>query len=196
MATQQGPFKILILEDDTSVVETVKTMLQQSTDYRFQCLHTDYLSAGLGILRANGISLVILDLELPDSFGFDGLQKVLTQSPNTPVVVFTGHDNPSDALRAVEMGAQDYLVKPVTDFRLFNRALCNAIARHRNLMESRNRIDELEKQIHSRVDSAIKKKAFVFEKTWKLWSAVLLTAATILYTAAQAAEKIIALLGK
>ncbi|HXG31288.1 MAG TPA: response regulator, partial [Thermodesulfobacteriota bacterium] len=55
--------------------------------------------------------LVLLDLNLPDSRGFDTFLRTLVQVPDIPIIVLTGTDGESLAVRAVQMGAHDYLIK-------------------------------------------------------------------------------------
>ena len=76
-------------------------------------------------------TVVILDLSLPDSFGFDTFAKVYAHSPAVPIIVLTGNDDDQLALAAVKHGAQDYLVKNRLDRELLVRSMRYSIERKR-----------------------------------------------------------------
>ncbi len=75
--------------------------------------------------------MILLDLSLPGSWGLDKIQQVQVLGPQTPIVVMTGLDDEDLALKAVQEGAQDYLVKSRVDPYTLKRALQYAIERHR-----------------------------------------------------------------
>src|SRR5205085_4254465 len=77
------------------------------------------------------VSLVLLDLSLPDSHGLETFAKVYAHSPKVPIIVLSGNDDQQLALYAVKSGAQDYLVKGKIDRELLLRAMQYAIERKR-----------------------------------------------------------------
>src|SRR5262249_23655977 len=89
------------------------------------------LARGLERLAAGGIDAVLLDLTLPDSEGLATFFQVRarTQSPAIPVVILTGMDDVKLGAKAVEAGAQDYLVKGHLDAAVLTRAVRFAIER-------------------------------------------------------------------
>jgi signal transduction histidine kinase len=88
------------------------------------------------------VDLVLLDLSLPDSHGFDTFETVHAAAPDVPVVVLSGLDDQGLAVRAVQEGAQDYLVKGQVDGGSILRSMRYAIERQR--LETVRR--ELERQ--------------------------------------------------
>src|SRR5712691_7086054 len=86
-------------------------MLAEGEDVLFELACVGRLSQGLEYLVTRSPSLVLLDLSLPDSYGFDTFLKVYAHSPKVPIIVLTGHDDQTVALSAVKTGAQDFLVK-------------------------------------------------------------------------------------
>src|SRR4029077_21164601 len=75
--------------------------------------------------------VVLLDLTLPDSQGFETFTRLHTQAPDVAIVVLSGLDDETLAVRAVQEGAQDYLVKGQVDGGTILRAMRYAIERQR-----------------------------------------------------------------
>jgi len=75
--------------------------------------------------------VILLDLSLPDGHGLDNLSHAHAKAPQVPVLVLTGLDDETLALRAVQGGAQDYLVKGQMDGNLLSRSIRYAIERKR-----------------------------------------------------------------
>ena len=69
------------------------------------------LAEGFERLRAGGVDLVLLDLTLPDSSGFDTFERTLKAAPGIPIVALSGNNDQAAAIKAVRAGAQDYLIK-------------------------------------------------------------------------------------
>jgi len=105
------PVKILLIEDNPGDVRLIREMLINVSDFPFHLECADRLSTGLACLAKGGIGVVLLDLSLPDSQGLDSLAKVSVQAPDVPIIMLTGLDDERVAMKAVEKGAQDYLVK-------------------------------------------------------------------------------------
>ncbi|OAP23749.1 Phosphoserine phosphatase RsbP [Amycolatopsis sp. M39] len=74
---------------------------------------------------------VLLDLQLPDAVGLDGLARILAEAPTIAVVVLTGRQDDTAGIAAVGAGAQDYLAKDQVDGQLLLRALRYAWERGR-----------------------------------------------------------------
>jgi len=126
MQSPERPASVLLVEDN----EGDATLIRRLLDPHPIELVTR-LSEAKARLRQPGIDVVLLDLHLPDSHGVDGVRSVVHGSPDVPVVVLTGFDDETIGQRAVEEGAQDYLVKGQVDRRLLDRSLRFAIERKR-----------------------------------------------------------------
>ncbi len=74
-------------------------------------------------------SVVLLDLNLPDSHGAETFRRVLEHSPNVPVVVLSGQDDEALAMKAVHQGVQDYLIKGNISSKQLERAIRYAVER-------------------------------------------------------------------
>lgn len=105
------PINILLIEDNPSDIQLIQEMLTEGKRDWFALECVDRLSTGLTRLVANDIGLVLLDLGLPDSQGFDTFAKTQAQAPGVPIVVLSDLTDEAMAMKTVHEGAQDYLVK-------------------------------------------------------------------------------------
>jgi two-component system sensor histidine kinase UhpB len=116
--------KTLIIEDNPADVLLIRRMLSEAMiDVTFELESCDMLKSGLKRISEGGINIILLDLGLPDCQGFEAFLKVYEQGPDLPIVVLTGLDDEELAVKAVQMGAQDYLVKG----QIFNNLLKNSL---------------------------------------------------------------------
>ena len=123
--------KVLLIEDNPGDVRLVKEMLVDAGANRFSLSHVGLINEGLSLLREEGYDVVLLDLSLPDGYGLDIIRQVCTVAPHLSVIVLTGLDDETSAIRAVQEGAQDYLVKGQMDSNLLARSIRYAIERKR-----------------------------------------------------------------
>jgi signal transduction histidine kinase len=133
----QGPtgLKILLIEDNPNDAELICDMLEGVPSFKYKLTCAARLSEALQQLEQGSFRIVLLDLNLPDSRGFDTFFEVYAKWPSTPIVVLTGLSDEMLALKAVQAGAQDYLVKGEVTGRLLVKALRYAIERQRLFSE-------------------------------------------------------------
>src|SRR5690348_16921802 len=101
---------ILVVEDNPSDSFLIREMLL-SSGLPKEIYIAETLSGGIELLSKHPISLVLLDLSLPDSFGMSSFAGVKENFSNVPVIILTGLSDSEVALEALKQGAQDYLVK-------------------------------------------------------------------------------------
>jgi len=111
------PDRILIVEDDRSIADSVSYTLRQEG---FEVKVAYDGAAGLDAFRAFRPDLVILDLMLPVLHGFDVFRAIRRQA-DTPVVMLTAKAEESDRVAGIELGADDYVVKPFSMRELIAR---------------------------------------------------------------------------
>ena len=102
--------KVLIIEDDPNIVEAILLCLQ----LRWPAVTTSSAAEGtkgIEILESDSVDAVILDINLPDIDGFEVLKRIRSFS-NVPIVILTVRGEEEDQVRGLEMGADDYIVKP------------------------------------------------------------------------------------
>jgi DNA-binding response OmpR family regulator len=110
--------KILIIEDDKDLLHNTKTQ---------------FVKAGFGVdtaetkeeaeyqLDVNQYDALILDLNLPDGSGFEICQNIRAKQNTTPIIVMTARDSLNDKLKGLDVGADDYVLKPVDSQELIAR---------------------------------------------------------------------------
>ena len=92
-------------------------------------MHVTHLAAGLEHLKAGPPDAILLDLGLPDSQGLGTLETITSQTARVPIVVLTGLNDTEMAVKAMQAGAQDYLVKGEFAGDFLTRILRYAIER-------------------------------------------------------------------
>jgi two-component system catabolic regulation response regulator CreB len=109
--------KVLIVEDEPAIRDNIQFALES------EGLDTLSLGTGLGVLPLLGqhaIDLIVLDVGLPDISGFD-LLKQLRAAHRTPVILLTARNAELDRVLGLEIGADDYVVKPFSPRELAAR---------------------------------------------------------------------------
>ena len=124
------PIKVLLIEDNPADTRLIREMIAEARNIpKLDLEHADRLSTGLKRLTKGGIDVVLLDLRLPDSQGLDTLIKLHDQVSQLPIVVLTGLADEALGVKAVQKGAQDYLVKGQVDSNLLVHAMRYATER-------------------------------------------------------------------
>jgi DNA-binding response OmpR family regulator len=132
------PLKVLLIEDNPADARLIREMLKGLREGVFELESVDRLSTGLERLGDGGRDVVLLDLSLPDSRGFDTFLKVRERAGSVPIVLLTGLDDEALAVNAVQEGAQDYLIKGQVDGHVLARAIRYAIERNKLVRELQN----------------------------------------------------------
>jgi sigma-B regulation protein RsbU (phosphoserine phosphatase) len=119
---------VLLIEDNPGDADLVRLRLVEGqSSVKVNCVNR--LADGLASLSRETPSLVLLDLNLPDSHGADTFRRLMEHSPNVPVVVLSGQDDEVLAMKAVHHGVQDYLVKSNISSKNLERAMRYAVER-------------------------------------------------------------------
>jgi signal transduction histidine kinase len=130
--------RVLLVEDNEDDAILIREELSETN---IEIERAELLSTALSRLVEGGLDAVLLDLWLPDSRGLDTIGRVRSHAPGVPIVVLTGLNDEEAAVRAVEAGAQDYLIKGHVDGHSLFRSLRYAIQRHKaeESLKERNR---------------------------------------------------------
>ena len=110
---------ILIVDDHPLVREGMKEMLQS---VRFDVSTSDGGEAALELLETNSYDLILLDINMRGINGFEVIQRIRSKGLTTPVMVVSGRKEDQDALYGLEIGADDYIIKPFNPVTLVAKA--------------------------------------------------------------------------
>jgi diguanylate cyclase (GGDEF)-like protein len=123
--------RVLLVEDVPVIARIVERMLTNSTHCKYHIEWRKTLADALAALRERDFDTVLLDLNLPDSDELNTLASVLEIARGVPVVVLTATEDEHIGLKAVQAGAQDYLVKGQCSGPELDRSIVYSIERHR-----------------------------------------------------------------
>lgn len=143
------PIKVLLVEDDTASAEIVQALVGHDSDV-FEVEWVANLSDGLSSLNNSDFDLVLLDFGLPDSEGLDTFLKLQRHSPMVAIIPLTATGDESLALKAIQLGAQDYLFKGTISGQLLTKSMRYAVERKRGEEALRRAHDELEQRVIER----------------------------------------------
>ena len=136
------PSNILLIEDNLGDIVLIKSMLDNQEDL-FQLKIVESLKESLKILNESDFDIILLDLGLPDSHGFETFIQIYDRSPKIPIIIITGLEDEKLGVRAVKKGAQDYLIKGQINNQLLQRSIKYAIERQAYLKKKDLMIKEI-----------------------------------------------------
>lgn len=122
---------MLIVEDSPADIAIMGELLAEIVSVEFRTVVATSAGEARKRLEQGAFDVALLDLNLPDSTDFETLGMVTELYPRLPVIVTTGLDDEDLAIKAVQMGAQDYLVKDRMSADLLSRSIRYAIERAR-----------------------------------------------------------------
>ena len=115
--------KTILSIDDAKAVHAFLDRSLSECGQGFEFIHALSVKDGLAVLEkaASTISLVMLDWEMPEISGPEGLPMILKKAPGVPVVMVTTKNKPEEILQMLERGASEYIMKPFTPDILFEK---------------------------------------------------------------------------
>jgi len=148
--------KILIIDDERDNTEIIKDILE---DVSYTTMLARSAIEAKAIVAANTFDLILMDVWMPGQDGISLLSEWHSEGLSTPVVMMSGHAEPSDIVRAMKLGAVDFLKKPLHDF----------LPILRNIM-TRNEAEKSTQQV-SGIDYSLKLKEArnIFESQYLLY---------------------------
>src|ERR1700730_6450905 len=126
---------LLLIEDNAGDARLFRETFKEQDSRNTELTHVKSMSEAETYLAAHEGDIIILDLGLPDAQGLTAVRRAHAAAPRVPLVVLTALDDESLAIRALQEGAQDYLIKGQIETRGLMRALRYAIERS-NLEEA------------------------------------------------------------
>jgi len=157
------PIKVLLVEDDAASAEIVKALVGHDSDV-FEVKWGANLRDGLSSLNNDNFDLVLLDFGLPDSEGLDTFLTLQRHSPKVAIIPLTATGDESLALKAIQLGAQDYLFKGAISSQLLTKSMRYAVERKRSEEALRRAHDELEQRVIERTQELSETNAKLTEQ--------------------------------
>ena len=138
--------QLLVVDDEANFRRALRRTLERAGH---EVLEASNVEAAREVLATGGIELILCDVNMPGGSGLELVRSVVTEAPDTAIVMLTGVDDPAVADEALRIGAHGYLVKPVGGNEA--RILVATSLRHRDLeLARRHYVEELESKIVSR----------------------------------------------
>jgi DNA-binding NtrC family response regulator len=147
--TTQNKIKILILDDEKQFTEELSSFFQDSN---FEPFEANTVEDGRKILEKFEIDLLILDVRLPGANGLDILMDVKKQFPFMEVVIVSAHGDMDTVIKAMRLGAFDYLRKP---FRFIDIQI--VIERTQRYLQLQRKLKQME-ETNSLISKALEDK--------------------------------------
>lgn len=146
-------FDVLIIDGNSSDSKLIKKILQSDDPKIFNINIKSTLHDAVDYLKSdNDTDIILLELSLPDSFGMQTLNAIQHLKKDIPIIILSGFDNRELAIRAVQEGVQDYLVKSEVNSDMLTRTIRYAIERQNT--EHALRSQKLELEILNKVISS------------------------------------------
>ncbi len=110
--------KLLVVDDDANVQEILKLYLEREN---FSVSLLDNGKDALDAVETDGFDLIILDIMMPELEGWEVLEKLRIKGIDAPVILLTARSQEYDRVRGLELGADDYIVKPFSPLEVLAR---------------------------------------------------------------------------
>ncbi len=144
--TTPAPISLLLVEDEDTIAVFIKALLEENGDFLIQ--RAACLEEAQKTLRQVEPEVILLDLNLPDSIGLDTLQAMLATKTTAAIIIMTGSNDEELAAKALQQGAQDYLIKGQSNNMLIIKSIRYALERkqfHHQLLLSQSQMLQSEK---------------------------------------------------
>ncbi|MBU0485663.1 MAG: response regulator [Proteobacteria bacterium] len=103
---------VLIVDDEKSFLLSLTDMLKDNKD-KFSILTANDGKEAIKVLNSKSVDMVVTDLKMPEMDGFDLMAHISSTSPDTPVIIMTAYGTPEMESRLMNMGAFQYIEKPI-----------------------------------------------------------------------------------
>lgn len=143
---------ILTIDDESAIRDSFCHYLE---DLNYQVLQACDGQQGILKMETAQPDLVLVDLRMPDSDGLDVLRWAKTQAPLTPIIVVSGTGVISDVIEALQLGAWDYLLKPVNDLEMLRLAIERALEKSYLRRQAANYQQRLQREVAQRTQELL-----------------------------------------
>jgi len=140
---------VLLVEDSDDDAALIARVLSRFVRIQFDLTRATSVAAAREDLRDHRYDAILVDLGLPDSDGLASFTEIYSLASGAAVIVLTGDDREELGLRAVELGAQEYVVKTERAYQLLPLTIAHSCERQRHHVE----IEELTSALANAVDA-------------------------------------------
>ncbi|MCG8637118.1 MAG: response regulator [Desulfobacterales bacterium] len=133
---------ILLIDDEVSIRESLSSFL---IDEGYRVFTAEDGDIGLDIYFREEIDIVLTDLRMPVMDGLEVMTAIHRHDPDVPMVVVSGAGKKQDVIKALQMGAKDYITKPITDLDMIGHVIEKALENRYLIRENRRYRRRLEK---------------------------------------------------
>ncbi|MCL1823036.1 MAG: response regulator [Oscillospiraceae bacterium] len=115
---KEGPRTILAVDDVSLLLATIRTFIQ-SDEYKFVGVTSG--EAALKYVQSHEADLFLLDIEMPNMNGYELAAKLKAEGQTAPIIFLTGNAQSEYVMKAIQMGAADFIVKPASKDQVLDK---------------------------------------------------------------------------
>lgn len=143
----EAPPLVLVVEDGAAVRKSMAAALAEEG---YRLLEAEDGAAGIALFRSNTPDIVITDIIMPVTDGHEVVKRVVSESPDTGIIVVSGSGNIADVVKAIKLGTWDYILKPIADMQVLLHSVEKAIEKRKLIFTNRRYRENLEAEISVR----------------------------------------------
>jgi DNA-binding NtrC family response regulator len=156
MNPSNTPIQLLLVDDDRDLSDALAEFLR-SRDLSVTACHSNAEASAELRRRGTEFQILLSDLRLPDGDGLQLIELAKRQNPNILAALMTGYASLETALKAIQLGAYDYITKPfsLNEIEILVRNMCDKIRLEENARRAHREIREANeklREIYSRID--------------------------------------------
>jgi len=133
---------ILIIDDELSIRESLSCFFN---DEGYRVFTAENGEIGIELFFREKVDIVLTDLKMPRKDGIEVMNTIREHSPDTPMVVVSGAGKKEDIIKALRMGAKDYITKPIEDLEMIHHVIRKALENKFLIEENKRYRKQLEK---------------------------------------------------
>lgn len=143
----ESNIKLLTIDDEKGICNSIASYFE---DYDYITFIANSGKAGIEIIKTEKPDVVITDLMMPEVDGFEVVKFLKDFSPNVPIIVVSGAGTISDVMKAIRIGAWDYITKPIEDLNLLKHTVESCLERSHLLRQREENEKYLEMMVNLR----------------------------------------------
>jgi PAS domain S-box-containing protein len=147
MKNSAPPADILVIDDDQAVRESLAFYLE---DHGYNIRQAASGQEGITLFEQYGADAVMVDLRMPGISGHEVLEHIAAVTQDIPLIVISGTGQIDETVKALRLGAWDFIMKPITDMGILRHSLLKGLERARLLKENRAYQNHLEEEVRRR----------------------------------------------